>query len=215
MTKTVQLDEKLDFFNGLLLQMVTRVEEAILKATAAVRDQNTDLAEKVVAEDYFIDQLRDMIENDSVRLLISEAPYGHYMRYVIAGLKMVTSLERMGDHAAHLASIASRIDNDNTVEKEIVQEIVKMATSDAEMFRKAIESLIKKDSKKAIEVSAMDDEIDLFRVNINEMIFSQGDARNRNMYEYFYIVKELERIGDHITTICDWIVYMTDGEKPC
>lgn len=214
MPKAIQLDEKLDFFNGLLLQMVSRVEESILKATVAFRDQDTNLAEKVVAEDYFIDQLRDMIENDSVRLLISEAPYGHYMRYVVAGLKMVTSLERMGDHAAHLAGIASHIDKENKTEKQVVDKIVAMANADARMFRKAIEALMEKDGVAAVEVSYMDSEIDEFRFEINNLIFSQGDARNPNMYEYFYIVKELERIGDHITTICSWIVYMTEGKKP-
>ena len=94
------LDEKMRFYQQLLVQMVNRVEEAIYQAQTAFRNNDINLARKVLADDYFIDQLQELIENDGVRLLVSEAPYGHYMRYIIAGIKIVSSLERMGDRLA-------------------------------------------------------------------------------------------------------------------
>ncbi|HKL57585.1 MAG TPA: PhoU domain-containing protein, partial [Sphaerochaeta sp.] len=72
--------------------MVYRVEEAILQAQHAFRNHDILLAKKVIANDWFIDQLQEMVENDGVRLLVSEAPYGHYMRHIIAGIKIVSSL---------------------------------------------------------------------------------------------------------------------------
>ena len=104
--KASKLDEKMQFFQEMLIQMVNRVEEAIYQAQYAFRNHDVALARRVVADDYFIDQLREMVENDGVRLLVSEAPYGHYMRHIIAGIKMVTNLERMGDYAVHLAQMA-------------------------------------------------------------------------------------------------------------
>lgn len=219
MKDTIQIDEKLNFFNELLLQMVTRVEEAILKATVAFRDHDVEMAKKVMADDYFIDQMRELVENDAVRLLISEAPYGHYMRHVIAGLKMVTSLERMGDHAAHLAKVATELDSAKESERVIVDKIVEMANADAAMFREVINALSKKDADKARAVAKMDIEIDKYKDEIYQMIFdenekSQVNGPNNELFDFYYLAKELERLGDHVTTICKWIVYMKEGEKP-
>jgi len=217
MNDTVQIDEKLYFFNELLLQMVTRVEEAILKATIAFRDRDIDMAKKVMADDYFIDQMRELVENDAVRLLISEAPYGHYMRHVIAGLKMVTSLERMGDHAAHLAKVATELDAESQdCDKEIIDKLVDMANADALMFRDVITALAETDAKRAREIAKKDNEIDAYKEEIYGMIFEAnkcGDTSNE-LFEFYYLAKELERLGDHVTTICKWIVYMEEGETP-
>ncbi|MBK5200956.1 MAG: phosphate transport system regulatory protein PhoU, partial [Spirochaetaceae bacterium] len=196
---TVQIDEKLNFFNELLLQMVTRVEEALLKATVAFRDHDVEMAKKVIADDYFIDQMREMIENDAVRLLISEAPYGHYMRHVIAGLKMVTSLERMGDHATHLAKVAFKLGIAQDAEIVIVNKIVEMATADAAMFREATVALAKTDAIAAKEIAKKDNIIDAYRKEINELIFEANSSLKTNknygneLFELFYLVKELER----------------------
>ena len=216
--KTIQLDQKLNFFHELLLQTVQRVEESIIKAAIAVRDHDKELANKVIAEDYFINQLRDMVENDAVRLLISESPYGHYMRHIIAGIKMVTALERMGDYASHLARLATHETNNNKFDEIIINNLVEMAMADAAMFRGAIDALVKENAEDAIEVSKKDNEIDNFRLKINDIILNSGPfdsiEQRKKMFEYYYITKELERMGDLITTICKWIIYIVNGDKP-
>ena len=65
-----------------------------------------------------------MIENDAIRLLVSEAPYGHYMRHIVAGMKMVSNIERIGDHAAHLAKMTSaEKDESETPYAELISEM--------------------------------------------------------------------------------------------
>ena len=214
-----QIDEKISFYRELLLQMVTRVEQAILKATIAMDNKDVKLANTVIKEDYFINQLRDMIESDAVRLLISEAPYGHYMRQVIAGLKMATSLERMGDHAAHLAElVGSDCFCDDERESEVVSGIVEMSNLIAKMFREAIDALISIDSEEAKKVAESDDEVDKMRDKLKKVILENGPFESlklrQNMHNYYYLVTELERVGDHITNICSWVVYMDQGIKP-
>lgn len=220
MTKQVyQIDEKIMFYRELLLQMVTRVEQAILKATISMENKDLKLAEAVINEDFFINQLRDMIESDAVRLLISEAPYGHYMRQVIAGLKIATSLERMGDHAVHLAKMVNN-ENFRNDEREvpIIKGIIEMSNIVANMFREAINALINIDAKQAKDVAKMDDEIDKRREDLKKQILEAGPFESiqlrQNMHNYYYLVIELERVGDHITTICSWVVYMQEGVKP-
>lgn len=209
------LDEKMRFFQEMLLQMVSRVEEAIYQAQHAFRNHDVELAHRVIANDYFIDQLREMIENDGVRLLISEAPYGHYMRHIIAGMKIVTSLERMGDHAAHLAKMAVAEENEQCV--PFVEQISEMALLGATMTRRVVEAFIDVKAEKAIEVAAMDDRMDEARATINaQLVAVKADTPEmmERLFNLFYLAKEMERLGDHVTTICRWIVYMEKGQRP-
>lgn len=215
MKRANTLDEKMRFFQEMLIQMVNRVEEAILQAQHAFRNHDVELARKVVANDWFIDQLQDMVENDGVRLLISEAPYGHYMRHIIAGMKIVSSLERMGDHAAHLAKMSTTQEHALCV--PFVEQISEMALLGATMTRKAVEAFMDVKAQQAIEVAAMDDRMDAMRDQINRDLFAtqpSGAQEMERLLNLFYLAKEMERFGDHVTTICRWIVYMEKGQRP-
>ena len=209
------LDDKMHFFQEMLLQMVTRVEEAVYQARSAFEEHDVILAQKVVENDYFIDQLQEMIENDGVRLLVSEAPYGHYMRHIIAGIKMVSNLERMGDHAAHLAKMAHVEKYEG--EEPFIKKIGDMALIGATMIRKAVEAFVDVEANKAIEVAQMDDQLDRARDEINALLFQtqvSNPSQMERMLNLFYVTKEMERLGDHVTTICRWIVYMDKGQRP-
>lgn len=209
------LDEKMQFFQEMLIQMVNRVEEAIYQAQHAFKNHDLVLAKKVIANDWFIDQLQEMVENDGVRMLVSEAPYGHYMRHIIAGIKIVSSLERMGDHAAHLAKLA--ISEEPKLLLPYVERISEMALLGAMMTRKAVEAFIDVKAEKAMEVAAMDDKMDSMRDALNKDFFSMKPETNAEMeriLNLFYLTKEMERFGDHVTTICRWIVYMEKGQRP-
>ena len=213
--KQSKLDEKMQFFQEMLIQMVNRVEEAIYQAQHAFRNHDGALAKKVIENDYFIDQLQEMIETDGVRLLVSETPYGHYMRHIIAGIKIVSSLERMGDHASHLAKMAT-IDQDDSFDP-FVQKICEMALLGATMTRKAVEAFLDVKAEKAVEVAEMDDQMDEARDQLNKDLFTfkvQNHQQMEQVLNLFYLTKEMERYGDHVTTVCRWIVYMDKGEKP-
>ncbi len=215
MNENNSLDDKMKFFQEMILQMVTRVEEAVYKARSAFEEHDLTLAKDVIESDYFIDQLQEMIENDGVRLLVSEAPYGHYMRHIIAGIKMVSNLERMGDHAAHLAKMVTS--EKHQIEEPFIQRISDMALIAATMIRKAVEAFVDVASQKAIEVAQMDDQLDEARDEINSLIFKtkvENPIQMERLLNLFYVVKELERIGDHVTTVCRWIIYMAKGERP-
>ncbi len=212
---TSMLDEKMRFFQELLIQMVNRVEESILLAHAAFSNHDEELAKKVIANDWFIDQLQEMVENDGVRLLISEAPYGHYMRHIIAGMKIVSSLERMGDHAAHMAKMTRGEEFPRFA--PFVQRISEMALLGATMTRRAVEAFIDVKAEKAIEVAAMDDQMDRLRDELNRDLYAlkpETEQEMERILNLHYLTKEMERLGDHVTTICRWIVYMEKGQRP-
>lgn len=210
-----KLDEKMQFFQEMLIQMVNRVEEAIYQAQYSFRNHDVELAKKVIANDWFIDQLQEMVENDAVRLLVSETPYGHYMRHIIAGIKIVSSLERMGDHAANMAKMASS--EEEAMFIPFVERISEMALLGATMTRKVVEAFIDVKAEKAIEVASLDDKMDAERDALNADLFAlrpETEAEMERILNLFYLTKEMERYGDHVTTICRWIVYMDKGQRP-
>jgi phosphate transport system protein len=213
--KSHTLDDKMRFYQEMLVQMVNRVEEAIYQAQHAFRNHDMDLARKVIADDWFIDQLQEMVENDGVRMLISEAPYGHYMRHIIAGMKIVSSLERMGDHAAHLAKMATIAEKETYT--QFVERISEMALLGAQMTGFAVEAFIDVQAERAMDVAAMDDRMDAMRDALNaDLIATQPESPEEmeRILNLFYLTKEMERLGDHVTTICRWIVYMDKGQRP-
>lgn len=205
----------MQFFQEMLIQMVNRVEEAIYQAQYAFRNHDVELAKKVITNDWFIDQLQEMVENDGVRLLVSETPYGHYMRHIIAGIKIVSSLERMGDHASHMAKMASS--EEEAMFIPFVERISEMALLGATMTRKVVEAFIDVKAEKAIEVALLDDKMDAERDALNADLFAlrpETEAEMERILNLFYLTKEMERYGDHVTTICRWIVYMDKGQRP-
>jgi len=150
-----------------------------------------------------------------VLLLISEAPYGHYMRHIIAGMKIVSSLERMGDHAAHMAKMTRWEESPQFT--PFVQRISEMALLGATMTRRAVEAFIDVKAEKAIEVAAMDDRMDLLRDELNKDLYAlkpENEKEMERILNLHYLTKEMERLGDHVTTICRWIVYMEKGQRP-
>jgi phosphate transport system protein len=98
-----------------------------------------------------------------------------------------------------------------------VERIGEMALLGATMTRKAVEAFMDVKAEKAIEVAAMDDKMDAMRDAINADLFAMQPTSSGEMeriLNLFYLTKEMERLGDHVTTICRWIVYMDKGQRP-
>jgi len=128
---------------------------------------------------------------------------------------MVTNLERMGDYAVHLAQMATVEEYEDCI--PFVEQISEMALLGATMTRKAVEAFMDVKAEKAIEVAAMDDRMDEARRTVNAGLVSvkpSSEKKMERLYNLFYLAKEMERFGDHVTTICSWIVYMANGERP-
>ena len=150
-----QFDIKIENFQAALKEMGETVENAIKRAIEAVKSSDEKEAVNVAEDDYLINSMRDTIETEAVRILISQTPYGRYIRIVIAGLKMATHFERMGDYAAHLTSIAK-----NKTNPDIKNKIVQMASSALSMATSANKALFLDSAEYARQVAVMDDDID-------------------------------------------------------
>ena len=111
--------ESLNSINQEVLRMGTLVEEAIRKSTRALRDKDVELANKVVTEDRVINQLELDIQDKCIVLIATEQPVAGDLRGLVTIIKIVTQLERMGDHALHVAKGALRLANESYMKKII------------------------------------------------------------------------------------------------
>lgn len=206
-------EKKLEEINKTLLTMSIMVQEAIYKAVKSLTDKDTDLALEVVSDDQQINEYEVEIEKKCFELIALQQPVGKDLRRIATMLKVATDLERMADHAVSIAKTTIRLKKE-TYAKPLI-DIPLMAEKVKEMVHEVLEAYIHLDQEKAIDISKKDDELDeLFGkifVEITELM--QNDPNIVKQGPYFLLVAQnLERIGDYVTNICEWIVYMTTAK---
>ncbi|MEG6574943.1 phosphate signaling complex protein PhoU [Caldibacillus debilis] len=202
-------EERLEDLNKTLLNMGFLVQEAIYKAVKSLTDKNTQLAQEVLQDDEKINALEVEIEKKCFELIALQQPVGKDLRRIATMLKVSTDLERMGDHAVSISKTTIRLEKEQYAKPLI--DIPKMADIVKEMVQEVLEAFVNQDQEKAVQVSKKDDQIDELFGNIF-MEVSELMQKNPEMIRqgpYFLLVAQnLERIGDYVTNMCEWIVYL-------
>lgn len=196
-----------------ILKMGTLVEEAVRNSMRALVEHDTQTAENVIADDEYINNLELTIQDKLTLLIATEQPVAEDLRHIITSLKVVTQLERMGDHAVHVAKGALRI-----AEEEYIKELIdlpQMAEYGIEMLHEVLNAFAENDKEKAIAVAKLDDKIDNLHNQVwRELLtYMMSDVKNINQATtLLFLSRWLERFGDHATNISEWIVYNCTGE---
>lgn len=196
-----------------ILKMGAFVEEAIRKAMQAMVDQDSALAEKVILDDEIINDLEQSIQDKLTLLIAKEQPVAGDLRHVITSLKVVAQLERMGDHAVHIAKSAQRLSGE-TYMKELI-DLPKMAEYGIEMLHEVLTAFADGDQDKAIAVAKLDDRIDHLHDQVwRELLtYMMQDVKYINQAtSLLFVSRWLERFGDHSTNISEWVVYDCTGK---
>lgn len=206
----------LDAIHQDILRMGTLVEEAICNADRALSQQDLDLAHRVVAGDDTIDDLEQDIEAACVSLIALRRPLAGDLRAVTTALKVVTDLERMGDHATDIAEIALKIGAEPLIKPLI--DIPRMSNMARQMVHESLDALVRRDAALARKVCQDDDPVDaLYRDLYNELlVFTMhgGDTvRAGQALSLLFVARYLERIADHATNIAEQVVYLVTGER--
>jgi phosphate transport system protein len=212
MTRT-SFDTGLKQLHDDLVKMGSIVEKQIHNSVEALANQDIALAEKLIKNDDLVDVLQKEIEDKCIKLIAKEQPLAIDLRNIFTTIKIVTDLERMADHAVDIAKITIRLAKDTYVKNLI--HIPEMAKLIKEMIKKSIDAYINNDVDKAYEVCDMDDKVDsLYRHVFNELIslMHQGDDKVEQASQLLFVCKYLERIGDHVTNICEWTIYLVTGK---
>ena len=200
--------------NNELIQMGSMIEDSIQKAINALIDQNVELAKKIMDNDTQIDHEQKKIENLCFNLLMQQQPVAKDLRVISAAMKMVTDMERIGDHAADISEMTILMSKTKYIPN--LEHINRMASETVQMLIRSIEAYVEKDMKKAVEVIASDDIVDdLFDKNKAELIeqIQREPQSAESAADMLMVAKYFERIGDHATNIAEWVIFALDDKK--
>lgn len=178
----------------------------------AFKSTDKVLAEKVMKKDEEVDRYEEEIAKNALKIIWKEQPLASDLRLVTGILKLITDLERIGDHASDIAEMTLHLDDARN--QRMLPITSKMAEIVEEMVLQSIQALVKVDTKQAKEVMQRDDEVDmLFQQLILKMT---NELKNEKLdpNEAIYVLmvaKYFERVGDHAVNIAEWIIFMDTG----
>jgi phosphate transport system protein len=204
--------QELESIHQDVLRMAVLVEENILKARKALVDQDAKLAKEVIASDPKVNDLELSITDRCVLFIATEQPVASDLRRIVACLKAVGDIERIGDYAVHAAKRAKELADEKPIKPLI--DIPKMLVLGGEMLRDGVNSLVTADVALARQTAARDAEMD----NLNKQVYRElltlmlEEKDNiKQATKLLFLSRFLERMGDHAVNICGWTLYAVDG----
>ena len=204
--------EELEALQGRLLEMGGLAEERVRAAVQGLVSRDSDVIDTVLHGDEPINQLHIEVDNRCFRLLALHQPMATDLRAIVAGVKINTDLERVGDLAVNIAEAAKRYIMHPPVKKLI--DIPLMADIAQTMLRDALDAFVKRDTALAQQVLNADDELDglktqVFRELLTYML--QNTATVEPSLDLILVSRHLERIGDHATNIAEDVIFMVSA----
>jgi phosphate transport system protein len=205
---------ELDRLEARIVDMGELVKSRLGEALRALSEKNMTLARAVAQGDDEVNDLELEIEQQCLRLLALQQPLASDLRRISTVLKLITDLERMGDHAKDISRAVLRI-GDEPLMKPLV-DIPRMGELGCEMLADALEAYTNHDIDGTLEMIEKDHELDhlynqLFRELLTYMI---EDPRHiRQATHLLFIGSYLERFGDHATNLGEWVVFLVTGQR--
>ena len=210
-------DEDLAQINQMVMEMGGIVEQSIEDAAVSLVHRDLAKAAQVIASDKLVDSIEEQLEEKLVRVLALRQPQAQDLRLVVAVFKVAADLERIGDYAKNLAKrvqIFAEI-QPNTSNSE--RTIKRMCLLVQKMLKDVLDAYIGKDAALAEDVWMRDEQVDqmhdgLFRELLTYMM---EDPRNITpCMHLLFIAKNVERMGDHTTSIAEQVIFLVSGAKP-
>ena len=210
----VVYEQELKELHQELKEMSLRVENAIDQTFTAFEKEDKAMAEEVIRGDRMVNDMERSIESRCLSLLLKQTPVAGDLREVSTALKVVTDLERVGDHASDIAELIIRTHGKSVY--RMIDHLPLMANKAKAMLHGAIEAFIAQDTMMAEAIIKSDDEVDeLFNLTKGEaaklLKNNSSDEQIDNAIDLLMISKYLERIGDHAVNICEWTQFAKTG----
>ena len=210
-----RFDRQLVQLNNELIEMGGMIEKAISDTVKALVNQDIELASNVIEYDEEIDHQEREIEQLCLKLLLQQQPVAKDLRLISAALKMITDMERIGDHATDISEITIELSKESYIKK--LDHIQQMAKETMVMLVQSVEAFVNKDMDKERAVIVHDDVVDdLFnkvKAELIAMIHEDVNA-GEQASDLLMAAKYFERIGDHATNISEWVIFSITGQHP-
>lgn len=205
-------DDDIDKLRGLIAEMGGRAETAIQDAMTALTRQDLALAASVVANDKVIDDLEAQVEKLVVQTIALRAPMADDLREVVAALKIVGVVERIGDYAKNIAKRVPLIVEDRNFKP--ISLLPAMAQIASEMVHDVLNAFAARDADLAVAVVERDRVVDDFYNSIFRTLLTYMAENPKTISEsahLLFVAKNIERIGDHATNVAEMVYYAATG----
>jgi len=209
-----RFNEDLERVRTSVLAMGGLVERQLTQALAGIAESDSHVVIEVAQEELRVNQLERSIDEDCSRILATRAPAASDLRLLIAVLKTITDLERIGDEAEKVATIAARLAGRERPPSRY-RELRHLGQLVARMVRDALDAFARMDADLAFDVARRDRAVDEEYESIQRqcITFMMEDTRMiRRTLEVMWVVRSLERVGDHAKNICEYVIYMVHGK---
>lgn len=206
-------DAQLKDLNNQIIEMGSLVEKSVAYSAKSLVEADIEKINKVANYESAINRKEKEIESLCVNLIMHNQPVAKDLRFISAVLKMVTDLERIGDHAEDIAEIARFVNSqEHQLDKKVFSEIAKTAV---DMVNLGVDAFVKRDLDLAQKVAEMDNTVDRLFVEIRERLVAglkSGKYESAPALDLFLATKYFERIGDHAVNIAEWVIYSLTGK---
>ncbi|HNW79643.1 MAG TPA: phosphate signaling complex protein PhoU [Candidatus Competibacteraceae bacterium] len=212
-----QFDIQLANLRNLVLEMGGLVEDQIQRAIQALDDEDLSEAREVVSRDQIINGLQVKADEDCISIIALRQPVGVDLRMIMSLSKAVTDLERIGDEAEKIARMTVKTYDgvSSPPSAKLLRDIAPMAKQATSMLHGCLDALARLDVERAVQVARGDDELDQeFQSALRRLItYMMEDPRTiGHAINVIFIIKALERIGDHSKNIAEYIIYLVKGK---
>ncbi len=191
-----------------VISMGDMVTELLEKGLESLLNGDEVLAREVIKNDQKIDDMQLKIEDKCTLIIAKETPVATELREILTVIKTANELERLGDHAKHLAQKAGKVCTEGlNIAGPYLQDMTEFG---CQMMREALESFIEMDSTWAREIASRDNYIDDKYADLYDKlieIIKEKPNKTENLVPLLFLNRYLERIGDRVTNICESIVY--------
>lgn len=210
-----KFDQELEAVKENLAKMGLLCEQGIEMAIEYIEKPDQKLETSIAETEQEIDDMERQIESQCLKLFMREQPVASDLRAVSAAMRMISDLERIGDHAEDIAEVAKYLNEDGSPAGSM-NELREMSRAASAMVRNAVEAYAKKNLDLANQVAASDDVVDSYFEKIKRDIatqISENVESAQHGLDSLMVAKYLERIGDHSVNLAEWVRFMITGNK--
>ena len=209
-----QYDSDLEALRVALVEMGQNAAEAVENALEALCTADTAAAQKIVQGDDRINNMERDIEHRCMTLLLRQQPVASDLRFISAAMKVVTDVERIGDHAADIAEIVPHLAGVRKAGDPAVSKSIEMGRKAHKMLNDAMAAFAAEDEAAAKAVIEADDAVDYDFNSIKRMLAAEIAADPGKIdaaLDVLMVIKYLERIGDHAVNVAEWVEFLRTG----
>lgn len=206
--------EELESARSKFIEMAGLVESQLIDSVKCIDTLDSELAEAVLLKEAIIDKMEVELEQDCTQIIALRAPTAVDLRSVLGTIRCVGELERVGDEAKKIANMTIKLEDegDNIKGYKEIRHLGKGVTA---MLREAVDAFARMDADGAMEILERDNEIDSdYASAVRELItYMMEDPRSiSRSINILWVLRSLERVGDHAQNICEAIVYIVRGK---